>query len=160
MMHVRFLLSLGNVEGLLFERDIDICHEIVRLCWNRFGPMFSADIRRRRVQARLRFRRMMTLQKFASTHASILNRFNQERHLNDPQNYKQRRSAVLADRTRIAACGFAYPALAASVRDKFAFDWQLRCGPCCFASGSQKGGRDARGKRACRFPEIYVFEKY
>ncbi len=51
MMYVRYPLSLRNVEDLLFERGIDICHETVRLWWNRFGPMFAADIRRRRVQA-------------------------------------------------------------------------------------------------------------
>ncbi len=49
MMYVRFPLSLRNVEDLLFERGIDICHETVRLWWNRFGPMFAADIRRQRV---------------------------------------------------------------------------------------------------------------
>jgi hypothetical protein len=38
MMYVRFPLSLRNVEDLLFERGIDICHETVRQCWNRFGP--------------------------------------------------------------------------------------------------------------------------
>ena len=51
MMYVRFPLSLRNVEDLLFERGIDLCHETVRLWWNRFGRMFAADIRRRRVQA-------------------------------------------------------------------------------------------------------------
>ena len=45
MMYVRYPLSLRNVEDLLFERGIDICHETVRLWWNRFGPMFAADIR-------------------------------------------------------------------------------------------------------------------
>jgi putative transposase len=49
MMYVRFPLSLRNVEDLLFERGIDICHETVRLWWNRFGPMFAADLRRQRV---------------------------------------------------------------------------------------------------------------
>ena len=49
MMYVRFPLSLRNVEDLLFERGIDICHETVRHWWNRFGPMFAADIRRQRV---------------------------------------------------------------------------------------------------------------
>lgn len=49
LMYVRFPLSLRNVEDLLFERGIDICHETVRFWWNRFGPMFAADIRRRRV---------------------------------------------------------------------------------------------------------------
>ena len=50
MLYVRFPLSLRNVEDLLFERGIDICHETVRLWWNRFGPLFAADIRRRRIQ--------------------------------------------------------------------------------------------------------------
>jgi putative transposase len=50
MMYVRYPLSLRQVEDLLFERGIDICHETVRLWWNRFGPMFAATIRMRRVQ--------------------------------------------------------------------------------------------------------------
>ncbi len=41
MMYVRYPLSLRNVEDLLFERGIDICHETVRMWWNRFGPMFE-----------------------------------------------------------------------------------------------------------------------
>tara|TARA_A100001391_G_scaffold173888_1_gene136084 strand:- start:332 stop:544 length:213 start_codon:yes stop_codon:yes gene_type:complete len=40
---------LLNVEDMLFERRIDNCHETVSLGWNRFGPMFAADIRRQRV---------------------------------------------------------------------------------------------------------------
>ena len=51
MMYVRYPLSLRQVEDLLFERGIDICHETVRLWWNRFGPMFAADIQKRRVQS-------------------------------------------------------------------------------------------------------------
>ena len=50
MMYVRFPLSLRNVEDLLHERGIDIWHETVRYRWNRFGPMFAAEIRRKRVQ--------------------------------------------------------------------------------------------------------------
>ena len=50
MMYVRYPLSLRQVEDLLFERGIDICHETVRFWWNRFGPMFAAEIRKRRVQ--------------------------------------------------------------------------------------------------------------
>ena len=46
LMYVRFPLSLRNVEDLLFERGIDICHETVRLWWNRFGPLFAGDIQR------------------------------------------------------------------------------------------------------------------
>jgi putative transposase len=174
MMYVRFPLSLRNVEELLFERGIDICHETVRLWWNRFGPLFAGDIRRQRVRrmrgfrqwrwhldemyvklngemvylwravdhegeilesyitrtrdkeaaltfmkkalkrhgnrvenshlsfrrrerAMLRFRRMKTLQKFASVHANVHNHFNLERHLVDRQTYKERRSVALAE---------------------------------------------------------------
>ena len=50
MMYVRFPLSLRNVEDLLHERGIDISHETVRFWWNRFGPIFAAEIRKRRVQ--------------------------------------------------------------------------------------------------------------
>ena len=52
MMYIRYPLSLRQVEDLLFERGIDICHETVRFWWNRFGPMFAAEIRRRRIQQR------------------------------------------------------------------------------------------------------------
>ncbi len=206
LMYVRFPLSLRNVEDLLFERGIDICHETVRLWWNRFGPMFAGEIRRQRVnamrgfrrwrwhldemyvklnggmvylwravnhegeilesfitktrdkdaalrfikkalkrhgspeaittdglasykaamkelgnqdkqevgrwannrcenshlsfrrreRAMLRFRRMKSLQKFASVHANVHNHFNLERHLVDKKTFKERRSAVLA----------------------------------------------------------------
>jgi putative transposase len=49
MLYVRFPLSLRNVEDLLFERGYDLCHETVRLWWNRFGPLFASEIRRKRV---------------------------------------------------------------------------------------------------------------
>ena len=210
---VRFSLSLRNVEDLLFERGIDICHETVRHWWNRFGPMFAGDIRRQRVsrmrgfrhwrwhldemyvklngemvylwravdqegeilegyitktrdkdaaprfmkktlkrhgspeaittdglrsyraamnelgnaekqevgrwannrvenshlpfrrreRAMLRFRRMKSLQKFASVHANVHNHFNLERHLVDRQTVKERRSAALAEWQMIAS---------------------------------------------------------
>jgi putative transposase len=207
MMYVRFPLSLRNVEDLLFERGIDLCHETVRLWWNRFGPLFAADIGRQRIsrmrgfrhwkwhldevyvkingemhyllravdhegevlesyvtkkrdksaalrflkkalkrqgsaekivtdglrsypiamrdlgnldrremgrwlndraenshlplrrreRAMLRFRRMKSLQKFASVHASFHNHFNSERHLVDRQTFKLRRPGALAE---------------------------------------------------------------
>jgi len=52
---------------------------------------------RRRERAMLRFRRMKTLQQFASVHASFHNHFNQERHLVSRDIYKERRSAALAE---------------------------------------------------------------
>jgi len=213
LMYVRFPLSLRNVEGHLFERGIDVCHETVRFWWNRFGPMFAVDIRRQRVsrmrgfrlwrwhldevyvkingqthylwraidqegeilesfvtktrdkaadltfmkralkrhgspevittdglrsykaamtqlgnaekqhigrhannriegshtplrrreRAMLRFRRMKSLQKFASVHASLQNHFASERHLVDRRTYKQRRSAAQAEWQNLAA---------------------------------------------------------
>jgi putative transposase len=50
MLYVRFPLSLRNVEDLLHERGIDVSHETIRFWWNRFGPMFASEIRRRRIQ--------------------------------------------------------------------------------------------------------------
>ena len=52
MLYVRYPLSLRNVEDLLAECGIEICHETVRLWWNRFGPLFAAGIRKRRLQLR------------------------------------------------------------------------------------------------------------
>ena len=52
MMYIRYPLSLHQVEVILFERGIDICHEPVRYWWNRFGPMFAATIRKRRIHHR------------------------------------------------------------------------------------------------------------
>ena len=213
MMYVRFPLSLRNVEDQLHERGIDISHETVRYCWNRLGPIFAAEIRRKRAQSmrawtqwqwhldevfviingqthylwqavdhegevlesfvtkrrdrkaalkflckamkrygnpkvvvtdRLRsygaamrvignadcqetgrwlnnraenshqpfrrreramakFRSTKTLQKFTAIHASIHNHFNQERHLYSRQNFKNNRSAALAEWRKIAA---------------------------------------------------------
>ncbi len=213
MMYIRFPLSLRQVEDLLHERGIDICHETVRFWWNRFGPMFAAEIRkkrsaslralpqwrwhldevfvkingethylwravdhegevlevfatkrrdrkaalkflrrtmkrygrpraivtdrlrsygaamkvignaaaqecgrwlnnraenshqpfRRRERAMAKFRDVITLQKFAATHASIHNHFNQDRHLNRRDIFKQNRSAALAEWRRLAA---------------------------------------------------------
>lgn len=207
MLYVRFPLSIRNVEDLLFERGVDVCHETVRLWWNRFGPMFAADIKRQRIsrmkgytqwrwnvdevfvkingethylwravdhegeiletyvtkkrdksaalaffkktlknhgspveivtdglrsypaalkelgiedrrkmgrwennrvenahlplrrreRVMQRFRRMKTLQKFSSVHASVSNHFNSQRHLVDRETYKTRRSAALAE---------------------------------------------------------------
>jgi putative transposase len=52
MMYIRYPLSLRQVEDILFERGIDICHETVRYWWNRFGPVFAAAIRKRRLHHR------------------------------------------------------------------------------------------------------------
>ena len=49
MMYVRFPLSLRNVEDLLHERGIEVSHETIRFWWNRFGPIFAAEIRKKRM---------------------------------------------------------------------------------------------------------------
>ena len=212
MMYGRFPLSLRQVEDLLHERGIDISHETVRAWWNRFGPMFAAEIKKRRLNERCysqwrwhldevfvringethylwravdhegevlevfatkrrdreaalkflkrtmkrydrpwsivtdrlrsygaamkvignlerqvcgrwfnnraenshqpfrrresamaRFRDIKTLQKFASAHASIHNHFNQDRHLNRRDLFKQNRAAALAEWRQLAA---------------------------------------------------------
>src|SRR5450631_195343 len=214
LMYIKYPLSLRHVEDLLAERGIDICHETVRHWWNRFGPMFAAEIKkkrigqprsfsnwrwhldevfvkingelhylwravdhegevleviatkhrdrnaalrmlkslmkkygaprsivtdklrsygaamkmignaacqesdgswinnraenshqpfRRREGAMHRFRRMGTLQKFTSVHASIHNHFNHERHLIDRATYKTRRSAAMAEWRNLAS---------------------------------------------------------
>ena len=206
MLYIRFPLSLRNVEDMLHERGIDICHETVRFWWHRFGPMFAGEIRKRRIngmrsshwrwhldevfvkingerhylwravdhegevlesfltktrnkkaalnflrktlkrhgradeivtdrllsygaalrdfgiadlqetgrwannraenshlpfrrreRAMLQFRRIRTLQKFASVHASVFNHFNQERSLSSRTHFKLNRTAALAE---------------------------------------------------------------
>jgi putative transposase len=207
MLYIRFPLSLRNVEDLLHERGIEVSHETVRFWWNRFGPLFAAEVRRRRSEgmrsvsrwrwhldemfvkirgethylwravdhegevlesyvtktrdkaaaltflrkalkrhgrpeevvtdrlrtygaalkalgrsddremgrwvnnraenahlpfrrrerAMLRFRRMRSLQMFASVHASVLKHFNQERSLSPRSSYKAKRAAALAE---------------------------------------------------------------
>lgn len=48
MMYVRFPLSLRQVEDLLHERGINVSYETVRFWWNRFGPLFAAEIKKKR----------------------------------------------------------------------------------------------------------------
>jgi putative transposase len=58
---------------------------------------------RRRERAMSRFRRMSSLQKFASVHASLHNHFSLERHLVDRATYKERRSTAWAEWGLIAS---------------------------------------------------------
>jgi putative transposase len=43
-----FALSLRNGEDLLYERGIEVSHEAVRFWWNRSGPLYAAEIGRKR----------------------------------------------------------------------------------------------------------------
>jgi putative transposase len=58
---------------------------------------------RRREGAMVKFRDVKTLQKFASVHASIHNHFNQDRHLNRRDIFKQNRAAALAEWRQLVA---------------------------------------------------------
>ena len=50
-----------------------------------------------------KFRDLETLQKFATVHDSLHNPFNQARHLNRRDNFRQYCSAVLAEWRRLSA---------------------------------------------------------
>ncbi len=52
---------------------------------------------RRRERAMQRFRRLHSLQKFASVHPSFYNHFNSDRSLTSRDTYKQARTAALAE---------------------------------------------------------------
>ena len=52
---------------------------------------------RRRERAMLRFRRMRSLQKFATVHASVCNHFNTDRSLSSRTHFKLNRTAALAE---------------------------------------------------------------
>jgi len=52
---------------------------------------------RRRERAMLRFRRMRSLQKFASVHASVSNHFNQDRSLSSRPHFQLHRTAALTE---------------------------------------------------------------
>lgn len=51
----------------------------------------------------LRFRRMRSLQRFASVHASVTNYFNTDRSLSSRANFKLNRDAALAEWRQLGA---------------------------------------------------------
>ena len=56
MYYVRYPLSLRNVEDILHERGIDICHETVRYWWNKLGPIFAKELKKKRKHAPSKWR--------------------------------------------------------------------------------------------------------
>lgn len=93
--------GLRSCEAAMTELGCKAKQEIGRWANNRVENSHLPF--RRRERAMLRFRKMKSLQKFASVHASIHNYFSQERHLVDRQTYKLRRSAALAEWQSLAA---------------------------------------------------------
>ena len=49
-MYVRFPPSPMNVEDLPKERGVDVSNETARFRWYWFGPIFAAEIRKRRIE--------------------------------------------------------------------------------------------------------------
>jgi putative transposase len=60
---------------------------------------------RQRERTMAKFRDVKTVQKFAAVHVSIHNHFNQDRHLNRRDIFKQNRAAALAEWRQLAARG-------------------------------------------------------
>jgi putative transposase len=56
MYYVRYPLSLRNVEDILHERGIDICHETVRYWWNKLGPVIAKELKKKRRHAPSKWR--------------------------------------------------------------------------------------------------------
>ena len=48
MYYIRYPLSFRQVEDILHERGVDICHETVRFWVERFGSKFAREIRKNR----------------------------------------------------------------------------------------------------------------
>jgi putative transposase len=92
--------GLRSYRAAMKELNIEDRQEVGRWANNRAEN--SHQPFRRRERAMLRFRRIKTLQQFASVHASFHNHFNQERHLVSRQTYKDRRSAALAEWRQVA----------------------------------------------------------
>ena len=46
MYYIRYPLSFRQVEDILHERGVDICHETVRFWVERFGSKFAREIRK------------------------------------------------------------------------------------------------------------------
>ena len=52
MYYVRYPLSLRNIEDILHERGIDICHETIRYWWNKLGPVVAKELKKKRTHAK------------------------------------------------------------------------------------------------------------
>ena len=44
-----FCCVCAKLKTFFHERGINVCHEIIRFWWNRFGPLFAKKIRKRRL---------------------------------------------------------------------------------------------------------------
>lgn len=46
MYYVRYPLSLRQVEDILHERGMDVCHETIRYWWNKFGTLLLKEMKK------------------------------------------------------------------------------------------------------------------
>jgi putative transposase len=56
MYYVRFPLSLRQVEDILHERGIDICHETIRYWWRTLGPVITKELKKKRIHTPSKWR--------------------------------------------------------------------------------------------------------
>lgn len=56
MYYIRYPRSMRQVEDLLHEREIYVCHETIRFWWNRFGPLLAKQVRQRRANTHSNWR--------------------------------------------------------------------------------------------------------
>ena len=94
--------KLKSYGAAMRELDISQKHDINGIWINNRAENSHLPLRRRK-RAMQRFRQMRSLQKFAAIHGSIHNHFNQERHLYSRQNFKQNRTAALAEWRQLCA---------------------------------------------------------
>ena len=92
------LRSYGAAMKVIGAADRQVCGQ-----WLNNRAENSHQPFRRREGAMARFRDIKTLQKFATAHASIHNHFNQDRHLNRRETFKEHRATALADWRQLAA---------------------------------------------------------
>lgn len=56
MYYVRYPLSLRQVEDILHERGIDVCHETIRYWWNKFGALFAKNLKKKSLNSHSNWR--------------------------------------------------------------------------------------------------------
>ena len=56
MYYIRYPLSLRQVEDILHERGIDVCHETIRYWWTKFGNIFAKDLKKKSINCHSNWR--------------------------------------------------------------------------------------------------------
>jgi putative transposase len=93
--------KLRSYGAALKQLGLSECHEFGGRKNNRAENSHQPFRRREKIMQK--FRRAASLQNFSSIHASFYNHFNQERHLNTRQVFKEYRSSALAEWRKLLA---------------------------------------------------------